>query len=326
MLPPSNHTALHSTLRLQCLAPQLGQPLERAHAAGLKHRAPADEQVLDFTLEELRPKPFEANEKQILKELVEKYQLSATGLLNYLDIAEGRGPEYFLSKNLLHFPEPQTASAAYGTAFHGAVALVSKFAKAHETLPKSDRCLIEFKKILIGARLESRDFERELARGQEVLPQFIKHYAPAFLRDHQSEVNFKNEGVVVAGLGLTGKIDRLEIVDGEIIVTDFKTRNATRDPLKLWQYKLQLAFYRILIESSQSYERQKVSRGIIEFAEPVKGNFERAEFEITDAEVARLKLLITGVADRLKTLNFLNLGIKGETVKANLEFEVLLMA
>src|SRR3989338_8018717 len=320
------------SLRLQCLAPQLGQLLETAHAAGLKHQAPADEQVLDFTLEELKPRPFEANEKQILKELVEKYQLSATGLVNYLDLAEGRGPEYFLSKNLLHFPEPQTASAAYGTAFHRAVAFVTRFAKTNEALPKLSLVISEFEKILTLARLASRDFERELERGQEVLPQFIRHYAPDFLGDHQSEVNFKNEGVVVAGLpagrqglGLTGKIDRLEIVDGEIIVTDFKTRQATKDPIKLWQYKLQLAFYKLLIESSQSYERQKVSRGIIEFAEPVKSNFERVEIEITEAEVARLKRIITGVARRLQALDFSNPNIKGETVKANLEFEESLL-
>ena len=60
--------------------------------------------------------------KDLLSSTLNNYKLTATSLNNFIDVTSG-GPQNFLMQNLLHFPQSQSANAAYGSAIHKALQL-----------------------------------------------------------------------------------------------------------------------------------------------------------------------------------------------------------
>ena len=110
---------------------------------------------------------------------------------------------------------------------------------------------------------------------------------------------------------LGGKIDRIEIDEDAktITVADFKTAK----PKYKWddknnsvlKYKLQLYFYKFLIEDSKDYKNYKVTTGRIDFIAPGdKGDISPLELEFNDEEASRIKQLIKVVYAHIKALDF----------------------
>lgn len=72
-------------------------------------------------------------------------------------------------------------------------------------------------------------------------------------------------GIFLDGMQLTGKIDRVEVIDNsKLIITDYKTgggfdsfadTGSAYEKVKKWKYKLQFCFYAILSELSPQWAR-----------------------------------------------------------------------
>ena len=126
-----------------------------------------------------------------------------------------------------------------------------------------------------------------------------------------SERSFFSENIMLDDIPLGGKIDRIEIDEDAktITVADFKTAK----PKYKWddknnsilKYKLQLYFYKFLIEDSKDYKNYKVTKGRIDFIAPGdKGDISPLELEFNDEESARIKQLIKVVYAHIKALDF----------------------
>jgi RecB family exonuclease len=126
-----------------------------------------------------------------------------------------------------------------------------------------------------------------------------------------SERSFFSENIMLDDIPLGGKIDRIEIDEENktITVADFKTAK----PKYKWddknnsvlKYKLQLYFYKFLIEDSRDYRNYKVTKGRIDFIAPGdKGDISPLELEFDDEESARIKQLIKVVYAHIKALDF----------------------
>ena len=91
------------------------------------------------------------------------------------------------------------------------------------------------------------------------------------VRNGKAEVGFGGENIVVDGVPIAGKIDHLVIDEANktIEVYDYKTGayhdvRWTAEP-SLFEYLLQLEFYRLLLNNSREYRNYKVTRGHILF-------------------------------------------------------------
>ena len=97
---------------------------------------------------------------------------------------------------------------------------------------------------------------------------------------------------------ITGKIDRIEIDEENktITVADFKTGKpktkwSTAD--STFTYKIQLYFYKFLIEGSREYTNYKVTHGRLDYvAADDEGNIRSLELQFKDAEAAEIRHLI----------------------------------
>ena len=124
-----------------------------------------------------------------------------------------------------------------------------------------------------------------------------------------SERGFFTEKTMLGNVPITGKIDRIEIDDEKktIIVSDFKTSR----PREKWStsdntfgYKIQLYFYKFLLENSRDYQNYKVVSGRIDYISPdAAGNIVTLKLNFDDKENAIMRHLIEVVYHHIKTLD-----------------------
>ncbi len=274
-------------------------------------------------------RPFTPEEKALLKPELEKYQLSATHLNNFLDITQA-GPLIFLEKNLLRFPEPKTASSAFGSATHKTIQRVYTHFKSEEKLPSAEDVRSWFEDFLRHERINERDFALMLKRGKKALEVFYDAKKAGFSLRDKSEFDFKNQGVLVGGAHLTGKIDRIVVSGKEMTVCDFKTGKAIEkwlpgdsyERIKAWKYRSQLVFYKLLIEHSRDFGGSySVRKGVIEFVEPFHGRIIDLSADITSQEAERMEKLVNAVYKKIIALDFPDVSEYSKDINGILEFE-----
>ena len=271
------------------------------------------EKLVELQREIRRHQPYSEDEKHLLKGVLQNYRLSVTHLTNFLNVIEG-GPHLFLERNLLRFPQMISPNAAFGSAMHKALANFYLAFKQEKKLPSAEFLKKQFESALALERLNKNDFKRKLAEGLDHLQCFYDSRSAAIDPQDKVEVSFASQQVVVNGASLSGQIDRMHMppASREIVVFDYKTGKTfdTWEPadeyvqFKAWQYKLQLTFYKILVENSREYRGKSVHKGVLEFLKPRDKEMLTLELEISDEETARLKKLIEVVYQKIMALDF----------------------
>jgi DNA helicase-2/ATP-dependent DNA helicase PcrA len=249
---------------------------------------------------------------------------------NFLNVADG-GPQLFLEQNLLRFPQPKSIPLSYGSAMHQVLHQVYEHLKKTKRLPNESKVIDWFGKFLKNQRLSKHDFTHYFKRGKEALTVFFKENKKNFKIDHFSEFNFKQEGVIIGETPITGKIDKMEAIEKEMVVYDFKTGKYSEnwkgsnehEKIKLWKYKNQLVFYKLLVENSRKFGgNYKVEKGVIEFLEPKnKKEIVSLPLVIEEKEVERLEKLITAVYKKIMNLDFPEIKKYSKDIKGIKEFE-----
>jgi len=118
----AKHSFIVSSYRLDgqgkdmLATPLLPSSIEHSHAEDndLKPITEVLEEALRW------PRLDAATEKELLSGRLENFQLSATGLYQFLDIVQD-GPESFFERSLLRVPTENTVHLAYGNAMHAAM-------------------------------------------------------------------------------------------------------------------------------------------------------------------------------------------------------------
>lgn len=256
-----------------------------------------------------------ADKPSLFEPILAQYHLSVTHLNNFIDVRDG-GPEYFLVHNLLRFPEALTPSAAYGDSVHKTFQWAHTELRKAGKLPATNKIQAYFTDMLDRKHLRKADYNRLNKRGLEALERYIKERGSNFLPGDIVERGFNNEGVVVSGASLSGKIDLLHFTDaGTMEVRDFKTGKPALswqgkddyEKIKLHKYRQQLLFYKLLVEQSASFhKKQTVSSGALEFIEPdEKGKLvPNLELSFNLEELERFTKLIGAVWAHITHLDF----------------------
>lgn len=269
--------------------------------------------------------------QDLLLPVVVNYKLSVSGLLNFIDLTKG-GPSYFLQSNLLQFPQAKSPSASYGTAAHGSIRDLYKEFKLTGNLPSQEYFLSRFETLLKQQNLNIKDLEQYLEVGKKELSLYYLHNQNNFRPDSILEMNFKSQEVHLENAVITGQIDKMDLdtQNREIVVTDFKTGKPSSSfeaseefaKQKMWNYKQQLIFYKLLIENSAIYgQKYKVKTGKIEFIKPgPEGQIITLDLNIDEEESKKLEALTKIIYQKITSLDFPDTSNYSPNLKGSLSF------
>ena len=251
--------------------------------------------------------PNDETRKNLLRPYVEKYRISPTHLNTFLDLRYGDGPITFLRSYIIGEPSDETNNFAliYGSLIHEIMDEINKENISNEEAIK------RFEERIDNADTDDKTKADLHHRGQEELTKFLTERGDMIRNTNaESERGFFTETITLGDAILTGKIDRVEIDDKNktITVSDFKTGNAkhkwsTYDTT--FAYKIQLYFYKFLIENSKDFRNYKVTTGRIDYISPDdEGDIVSLELKFDEKEASVIKHLIQVVFRHIKELDF----------------------
>lgn len=269
--------------------------------------------------------------REILAPNLESFMLSASHLNAFIDLRHG-GPQNFLINNLLRFPQATSEAIAFGNAFHKTLQKAhDHFIATRHKRPLEDT-FSDFETFLNEQRLPKKEYDRSLQRGIKSLQTFFEQNQDKFLISQKTELDFKNQQVVIEGAKLTGRLDLVDINEAgkTISITDYKTGKSASswkgsddaDKIKLHKYKQQLMFYKLLVEGSRDFAKYKINGEYLHFVEPDKSNQTiRLEADFTDADIERLKKLVVAVWSKIISLDLPDISQYPVTLAGILKFE-----
>jgi DNA helicase-2/ATP-dependent DNA helicase PcrA len=252
-------------------------------------------------------------EHTLLASLVENYQMSVTHFNTFLNVAKG-GPEYFMTHNLLRFPEAKSVTSTFGTCIHAALQRWYVEYKQTKTPPSAEKLQEFFLERIKEERLTEKEKKEYGEKGATCLARYFEGALQTADPEDIPEADFTHQGVLIEEAHLTGKIDRLHLDKEEkkAVVTDFKTGAVLHKwtpsedyaKQKVWGYKNQLLFYKLLVEGSRTYNTYTVDEGILAFVEGKEKEEMELRLRMEREEVEQLKKLIGIVYKKITTLDF----------------------
>jgi DNA helicase-2/ATP-dependent DNA helicase PcrA len=256
--------------------------------------------------------PQELIDTDFVDTLLQKYSLSVTHLNTYL-----RCPLSFYFNTLLRVPAPMNAAMSFGSAVHYALEQLFRkmLADSQRQFPSPEAFVDDFRWFMRRHEdgFTPSEYKRRLSYGEAILPAFHQRYAASWNKNVLVEHAYRS--IVVDGVPLNGKLDKLELDGSRARVVDYKTGKHTNALKKLrppdadkvakaqaagkkpapedllgGDYWRQAVFYRILLEHDPR-RRLIMTAAEFDFVEPDKetGQFHTAEVEVTDGDVTIVK-------------------------------------
>lgn len=307
--------------------------LETHAALGTQAVALPDDDLIEFTLKVLQQvkttPPASLFDNEFVDELLQKYSLSVTHLNNYL-----KCPTAFYFNNLIRVPAPLSAAMTFGSAVHYALEMLFRNmnANADKQFEPADEFVKDFKWYM--RRFEDSftpsEYKRRIEYGEEILPPFYHKYIGQWNKITSIERSYRN--VVMEGVPLNGKLDKIEFDGTNVNVVDYKTGQFERAKTKFGppdevkknkaieegkepkfedefggDYWRQAVFYKILIDHDKNTLWQMLSAEF-DFVEPDKatGEYIKQRVAITTEDVNVVKKQITDTYANIKAKAFSN--------------------
>lgn len=242
----------------------------------------------------------------LLRARLENYRLTASDLTAFIDLTYA-GPQAVYQRKVLRAPdEPATRSLCYGTLIH------SVFEQVTSQNIDDAAALELFQSAVPRTALPPEDQQELLDQGAHDLRIALAEFSDILRHPNaRAEANLSPEKLNFDGVPLTGKIDHinLDAAAKTIEIYDFKTgtfHDGKWDSRPaLYKYRLQLGFYKLLLNLSPTYSKYKVTRGHILFVTPdADEKVHDKAYEYNDADDAELKSLAKAVYAQIKSLDF----------------------
>ncbi len=276
-----------------------------------------EEQDFFSALEFQEAKPeIEKLEEDIINRMLEKFAMNVTALNNYL-----KCPLEFYFKNLIRIPSPKNEATEFGSSVH--YALEKLFGKMlgqpgetggkNEFPPKAE-FISDFEWYMHRHResFTREQFARRIEYGREVLANYYDKYILQFNKIVTIERNIRN--VLLEGVPLKGKLDKLEFDGKSVNVVDYKTGDPDKAIIKLkgpnekepngGDYWRQAVFYKILVDNYKQKD-WKVISSEFDFIEPdKKKNYRKEKVIITPADITTVTQQVTSVWKKIQEHDF----------------------
>ena len=254
---------------------------------------------------------IEKIEEEFISRILEKFSMNVTALNNYL-----KCPLEFYFKNLIRIPSPKNEATEFGSAVH--FALEKLFRKMQEggkeKFPPKEEFINDFEWYMHRHResFTKEQFDRRIEYGQEVLSNYYDKYINSFNKIVAIERNIRN--VLIKGVPLKGKLDKLEFDGKSVNVVDYKTGDpdkaipqtkgpSDKDP-NGGNYWRQAVFYKILVDHYEQKDWKAVSTEF-DFIEPdKKKNYRQEKLVIKPEDITTVTQQITGTWAKIQNREF----------------------
>ena len=250
-------------------------------------------------------------EEDFVSHLLDKFRMNVTALNNYL-----KCPLEFYFKNLIRIPSGKSETLEFGSAVHFAIQKLFEKMKLHiaEQFPPKEDMIADFKWYMQRHRenFTKEAFARRMEYGEEILGNYYDNYVDGWNKIVAVERNINN--VVVKGVPIKGKIDKLEFNGKEVNVVDYKTGDVEKALEKLespgakhpdgGDYWRQAVFYKILVDNYQQKEWRLTSTEF-DFIEPDKKKvYHKLKVVIKPEDVATVTNQIVTVWKKIQDRDF----------------------
>jgi DNA helicase-2/ATP-dependent DNA helicase PcrA len=235
----------------------------------------------------------DTDEKRVLHSILENYALSATGLLDFLDVSNG-GPETFFARHILRLPSVTTTNMAFGTAIHAALEY-AQIATNTDSLSKA-KVIGVYEKSLLDQQLSLAEEQRFLDHGRLLIEKLLA--SETFWIGKGGIPEQKITDVTIGNARLNGTIDRIDKTKNTVTIVDYKTGKPlssfdtknTALQLKAWRHKMQLIFYAMLLKHSPRFKASDI-RGQMWYVEASSAKELIREYIPTEEDIARMEKL-----------------------------------
>ncbi len=265
-----------------------------------------------------------ADEASVLKPRLQDLRLSASGLLDFLDVTKG-GPALYKEQHILRLPGITTANMSFGTAIHDAL----EYAQILTNKDNFNLTEVQerYSETLTKLGLTKNELNRYLTHGQDLLSRLLTSdtfWLPKGALPEQS-IN----DVVLNDVPLYGKLDRVQIDKNQITVVDYKTgtplgsffTKSQSQAVKAWRHRTQLAFYALLVKHCGRFSQQQHIKGQMIYLEASTPNQLIREYSPSQEELERLERLIKAVWNKITALEFSNTTSYEESINGITKFE-----
>ncbi|MDD2792647.1 MAG: ATP-dependent DNA helicase [Sediminibacterium sp.] len=286
--------------------------IQEEHHLPVHSVAVGREQISEFSAlafeDNLKPE-LEKVETEFINRMLEKFVMNVTALNNYL-----KCPLQFYFNNLVRVPSGKSESTEFGSAVHYALQRLFQHMQEKEAFPPVDVFIADFEWYMHRHRenFTKEQFARRMEYGQEVLNNYYNAYLDQWNKIVVIERTIKN--VVVKGVPLKGKLDKLEFNGNQVNVVDYKTGDIEKAKDKLrppndknpdgGDYWRQAVFYKILVDNYEQKKWQVVSSEF-DFIEPDKKKAYRKEkLVITPEDITTVTEQIVRVWEKIQNRDF----------------------
>jgi DNA helicase II / ATP-dependent DNA helicase PcrA len=254
---------------------------------------------------------IEKLEEDFISRMLEKFVMNVTALNNYLDCPLG-----FYFKNLIRIPSPKNEATEFGSAVH--YALEQLFRKMQdegkEKFPPKEIFIKDFEWYMLRHResFTKEQFNRRMEYGQEVLSNYYDRRIDSFNKIVAIERNIRN--VLVKGVPIKGKLDKLEFDGKSVNVVDYKSGDPDKAISKLkgpsdkdpngGDYWRQGVFYKLLVDNYEQKDWKVVSTEF-DFIEPdKKKNYRKEKLVISPPDLETVTQQIIIVWEKIQNREF----------------------
>lgn len=278
-----------------------------------KYEDSFDERLL-LSFAEKKWQPSEALE-EFLRNLIKDFKLSPTALNSYLEC-----PQRFFYDNILRVPKTKDFTQSYGTAVHRALELLFMKYKRDFALPSKEEFIQDFIDALQEEIFSDEDLERARQRGTEILSQYYDFYTNEWQgrgAPLSCEFNFAAHDVHFRDIPITGKIDRIDLIDktaNNVRIIDYKTASPKSQNYLMGQtkeadtnYLYQAYFYKLLADNDPLFN-WKVGDIEFDFISPEgtgeSQKFKKVALPIDHDEYTAFQKTVEEVYDKIIALDF----------------------
>lgn len=257
------------------------------------------------------PPEWEKADEDVVGRMLDKFTMNVTALNNYLNC-----PLEFYFRNLVRIPSPKNENTEFGSAVH--YALEQLFRKMQEddanNFPPVQAFVADFDWYMHRHResFTREQFNRRTEYGHQILPAYYEKYIHSWNKIVAIERTIRN--VVVKGVPLKGKLDKLEFDGRSVNVVDYKTGNPEKAKEKTQppnakqplggDYWRQAVFYKILVDHYPAKDWKVVSTEF-DFVEPDgKKQYRREKIVISEADITTVTQQITDTWEKIQNRDF----------------------
>lgn len=282
------------------------------------HALPVEKVILDTELisefamiqfTAIQSPEIERTEADFITHTLDKFVMNVTALNNYL-----KCPLQFYFQNLIRVPSGKSEATEFGSAVHHALQKLFEKMQQTETFPSRQEFIMDFEWYMNRHResFTKEQFARRMEYGIEVLGNYYAQYINSWNRIIAVERNIRN--VVVQGVPLKGKLDKLEFDGKDVNVVDYKTGDIDKAKDKLkpphekdpngGDYWRQAVFYKILVDNYELKNWKAVSTEF-DFIEPdKKKQYQKIKIIITPEDITTVTQQVKTVWQKIQDRDF----------------------